>query len=325
MGRSRPTSVLLIALASSMAAACGHSAGTSFEQSPASSADGGASVPASVPAVCEDYGATIYASGCDVLNDPSLKDEQVARLAATCAAALAAPGMNADAATTELTACLARMKNEPACDVSCFVGAAGEGSRVVGEPCMYGGQCQGYCKTSARATCGVCADFIAKDQPCLPASELCAAGLACQPQGAQNWTCQPAPVSTSKQEGDSCQLQSQCADGLICTTTSGNADRTCQRTSVLGLGASCLSTTATCDRRLVCAFGKCALPAFGDPGATCDRTHACKRGTCDGSEGTGTCPDVKEEGEACSDLAPCDTYLACIAGTCAIPDPSTCH
>jgi hypothetical protein len=313
-----------------------------------------------VPDVCNDYGATVYANGCGVTNDPALKDEQTARLVAKCADALAAPGMNASTATPALTACLEQMKTAPSCVVKCSFGAAGGGTLDAGAPCLYSGQCRGYCKLSAPATCGVCADPIAQDQPCVAGGvdDQCAAGTECKDDGTfKNWACRHVPVAGERcgvvgepgcaaglvcgmgasggfacvaggpaAAGAACKMENDCAQGLVCGPSGGSASSmTCQNVVFAGEGEACGNQTIVCAHDLYCNGGKCVSLTFVDPGATCDATHACKRGFCMGSEGTGMCPAVKEAGEACGDLEPCDSYLECISGTCAIPDPSTCH
>jgi hypothetical protein len=264
----------------------------------------------------------------------------VSREELTCMTALAAPdsGNNPDkveqcVAAYAMYSCTDFLNGNP--PAVCIP----MGPRAVGAPCAFNGQCaSAFCGRNKTSTCGTCAnppmpgDSCAAspcghDQACVSKTMACAVyvdlNVACgadAPCGA-GLNCVPPNQATS-----SCQLAIANA-GATCGAGSNGCDGT--------FGLSCTGTVGS---------KTCTAIVFGGDGTACglmaDGTRGgCKAGGCytttglAGPEEAGTCRADAADGSPCdSVLGPgCQAPARCVvvddagtAGTCLVPDATTC-
>ena len=195
------------------------------------------------------------------------------------------------------------------------------GKLANGAACGDDSQCVGTrCKVAKDAVCGTCT---------APA----AAGAACGVDG-------------------DCQPDMKCLN-LVCTQY-GDAGATCSATQPCrpdlgclagkcatqnGAGATC-TTSDQCDQLHGVFCGpltkKCENIAFAVAAGACglvnNQLTVCKGpgSFCSGSSQPpykGTCLAVAQDGASCdSDAGPlCNAVAVCVAGTCQLPDPASCH
>jgi len=229
------------------------------------------------------------------------------------------------------------------------------GKRALGEPCLYGRQCQsmecGNAGTDAsHPDCQVCIPVGVTGDLCYKAPIACPEGDECTGTGCQ------VSVHFDLPDGAPCERYAQCHGMSLCFPASDGMLR-CQPRRKLGEdcsnGAYCETGTICgddqrCDApRLVqlgelCLRGECAANAWCD-GALPDPTQAvciaqaaagepcrsngqqdtggnCRTGLscyCEGTGCTRTCLYQRREGEACGDaLSYCFAGTACKAGKC---------
>jgi hypothetical protein len=205
--------------------------------------------------------------------------------------------------------------------------AAVTGTFAEGENCLSDSQCQS----------GVCARIpFDPENPevcwgtCAPGPQIVGEGEPCEAENVecdatQNLLCDVAADSDARvcvalgtrAEGESCNYDSICTDGLVCD------EGTCSTFALAQLGDDCTAplsgTTASsnvpCEQGLVCANpdangdGTCA--EYGVDGDACTDTYTCKYGLyCNAVDGT--CTPIKEEGEVCVESEECGFHLTCM-------------
>lgn len=221
------------------------------------------------------------------------------------------------------------------------------GSLADGAGCGVSTQCSGgRCDNAntvvpnSEITCGKCASYVA-------VGGSCGTGADCDPQTSEcvNNTC-----VAFAQQGQSC-TSAPCASNLQCDTTS----HTCQpfptkgQTCTIECQAPYRCLSGTCGDA-VQQGGACPIGIECATGLTCDQTsHTCVQPTAAGagqpcgfvnnqivqcqsglkcqqtSTSGGTCIAPKNAGDACTvGKGECATFLACISGTCQVPDYSVC-
>ena len=159
---------------------------------------------------------------------------------------------------------------------------------------------------------GTCVAFAQQGQSCTTAP--CAAGLSCD-QTAK--TCQPPPT-----KGQACTFACQAPYKCISQTCADAVQQggACPTGNECAGGLTCDQTTKTCK--------PVTLAPAGQPcGFVQNQIIACQSGLkCQQSgNGQGTCIAPKQAGDACTvGQGQCATFLACINGTCAVPDYSVC-
>jgi hypothetical protein len=215
------------------------------------------------------------------------------------------------------------------------------GPRANGATCTFNAQCStAFCARAGNAVCGTCA---AQPQP----------GDSCANQGCgHDQTCVDATM-TCAVEGDlnsACGADAPCGDGLSCVGSTSTVAGSCQ-VAVGQAGKACGGTgNAACDGSLglYCAGAAgaktCMMMAFADDGQPCgllsDGTRAvCRGGTCFTPTGVAADSDLGTCKANAADGAPCDSALGprcsgparCVvagdsgtAGTCTVPDATTC-
>jgi hypothetical protein len=188
------------------------------------------------------------------------------------------------------------------------------GSRVEGQACTNGAQCQTHlCKIPKNASCGVCAAKVPVGGACASNSE-CVSGSRCKGQ-----TCTPE-VGVGATCGGTVAA---CAYPNICLGTC---------TKPLPVGAPCDPMIDACDYGIGAACdpqsSTCkALVKLASPGQPC--------GTIDGSQvecvGFGSCgfdtPDAtmgtcyapSADGAPCDDVRSCLWPATCVNGVCQLP------
>jgi hypothetical protein len=259
-----------------------------------------------------------------------------------CDALAAAPGSNDLAG--QINTCADQVPSDCNQSLNCRI----RGSLADGAGCAASTQCSGgVCNVSgtgnptSEVTCGKCASYLA-------VGAACGSGPSCDPDTSQcvNGTC-VAYVG----QGQSC-ANAPCSDGLQCDPNT----QLCQPYPTKG--ETC---TFTCQWPYVCSGGTCidAVPENGAcpngdecaPNLVCDsQTMICRKPTtasagqpcgfvnneivdcesglkCALTSGTSqTCIVPKQQGEACTvGQYECVQYLACIGGTCQVPDLSVCQ
>lgn len=204
---------------------------------------------------------------------------------------------------------------------------------LLGAPCLSGLCAQGFCDVSFDG--GICTARKTQGEPCK--SGQCSDPYLCD---VQSETCVPLLV----EEGESCSLQQQCTQGLICFGVSARVPGQCQVPH--SEGASC-HLSSECESHLVCLGadgGTChernstglactsdedcqtdalcidsictALPL---PGQSCTNTNACLWGLCRelaNVDGGALCGLLLSPGQSCKQSSECASGM-CKRGTCA--------
>jgi hypothetical protein len=190
---------------------------------------------------------------------------------------------------------------------------------AVGQPCT-GGGCGQNAVCDSTVSPPVCAavTFVDVGGSCNSTSLRCNAGLYCDsatrkcaaPGGAGTpcsnaigqacsppLVCAGTPLTCQNAiaEGGACQVDSQCASGLGCST----------------------------------ATHQCAAITWADGGQPCGATIRCKVGSCPSAGGTtsATCPAIIPDGSACNNTTAagtCDVFSQCTGGVCVSLDTTTC-
>jgi hypothetical protein len=275
------------------------------------------------------------------------------RVEASCVTGLTAPGTAATPESREQCAeafgsgtetCLDTFEDNPsdACE-------APAGSGATGAACGVAAQCaSAYCAIASTAVCGTCQPLPSAGASCTVNAD-CGRDLACAiPGTATTGTC----AAWVAQAGACLTGVNPCQPGLACvgdapaTSTQGMCEPTvaivnnsCDSARKLAppcdgdIGLACLPTTAGS------TAGTCQAIAFVDAGATCGAIGgppATSFADCSGgglcvkaatTDRTGTCMAPAADGGACDDTngPPCLSPAKCVAGTCTLPDPTTCH
>jgi hypothetical protein len=310
----------------------------------------GSVTPASVSAVkaCTDLAQAVCmkrascTNGTGIIRANGDMTTCVSREELTCTTALAAPdnGNNPNM-VEQCVAAYASYTCTDFMDGNPPAACAPSGPRPVGAPCTFNGQCTtGFCGRSKNANCGACAAPTASGDSC--AASNCGHNQACT-EGTS--TC-----VTYVDVGGVCGQDSPCAALLNCM--GANAATTSTGTCMMAastVGAACGAGTAGCDpgQGLYCggaAGGKtCMMTAFVGDGAPCglmtDGTRAaCRAGACyttarlARADEVGACKAYAADGAACdsalgpSCMAParCEPSGSGTAGTCTVPDATTC-
>lgn len=214
-----------------------------------------------------------------------------------------------------------------------FQGTVAEGGDcITAEDCAAGtcdigqGDCAGTCAPGSDCFGNTCddtqyCDDVAQDCVDLKAdgetcegNGQCADGLGCYfaDANASDGTCTPFG---SAAQGDYCDVNSDCADGLVCTL-----DDTCEPYMLLADGEECeWFGDFPCEPGLACTdiddttfLGTCGAPQ-GD-GESCFWDAECELGLwCDND--AGSCTPLLADGATCADDGECST------GYCAFADP----
>jgi hypothetical protein len=264
----------------------------------------------------------------------------VSREELTCTTTLAAPDTGNSPALVEKCvadyaaySCTDFLNGNPPAD------CAPAGSRAVGDPCTFNGQCTtAFCGRAKNANCGVCALAPAPGDSC--ASSSCGHNQACT---AASMVC--AVYGTA---GSACGTDAPCGAQLNCAGANATGMNTCM-TPVMTGGAACGAGTAGCDPTVglycggVAGNKSCMQIAYVGDGAPCGlqpdgARAACKAGLCytaarvAGEGEVGTCKAYAPDGApcdatlgpACMPPARCITTGTGTAGTCSVPDATTC-
>ena len=215
------------------------------------------------------------------------------------------------------------------------------GSRAMGRPCTFNGQCQSaFCVRDKISVCGTCAPPPAVGDACIDGN--CAHGQTCV---AATHTCQALVAAGQPCDGPTCSAGLNCVGTDVINMGTG----TCMMAGA-SAGTACGASSAGCAGVLGLACSgsagakTCMMMTFGDDGAACGPSTAdvvrssCKAGSCYTASGAAAEPQT---GTCKADVAPgaaCDTMLgpACMpparyvvtpsstAGTCMTPDPTAC-
>jgi hypothetical protein len=258
-----------------------------------------------------------------------------------CTLALAAPGTgNSPDATERCVSSFGGLSCTDFLNGSPPVACTPAGSRAVGEPCAFNGQCgSAFCARAKTSVCGTCAAPPSVGDPCLDGN--CAHGQTCV--NSTN-TCQAIVAGGQPCDGQTCSAGYNCVAADVINTGPG----TCEMAGA-SVGAACGSGSASCAVILGLACGgpagakTCMMITYGDDGAACGPSTdtgraACKAGGCYTASGpapeaqTGTCKADVGAGGACDImLGPqCKPPGRCVvagtstAGSCTIPDPTAC-
>lgn len=212
------------------------------------------------------------------------------------------------------------------------------GTRVAGEACAFGSQCQTtYCEIPRGSDCGQCAALPTEGATCPNTGEV-VSGFACSKVTA-TWV-------ALRGEGLACDASLPCGSGLTCVgaVPAQQIQGTCMA-AVTASGAACdptRQTGADCDRNqgLTCgADATCTAlglaPPWGDCGRLLDETSAiCTYGSlCVFPVGSrqGTCVEAMTDGFPCDseEGPPCLWPATCVSdpgggALCLLPDPAFC-
>jgi hypothetical protein len=269
------------------------------------------------------------------------------RTAVPCVSALGATGTGQTPVMLE--SCAAAYPSEACGDflddnpVAACTPPAGAGA--TGTACGASAQCAStFCAVAEYQVCGTCQPLPAVGAPCQVADD-CGRDLACAtPTGATSGTCAAYVAS-----GDMCLSGvNPCASGLACVgdDTTAMTTGTCQATEA-ALGAACdgsRKTAPNCEAGLglVCiptakgsSIGTCQNIQLVAPAATCGDLGAAPITGFADCEAGGVCVAAAADGAACdSDPTkgpPCLAPAKCVpasatgtAGTCTVPDATTC-
>jgi hypothetical protein len=291
------------------------------------SAGSGANLTPEVKAACDAYFAAIQPCS---LMDPSMLAATQGSWEQLCGQVFTLPGITINA--SNLQACASALQGV-ACnteDAACrFPG----GTLPGGATCVTSLQCQSEnCNTESNAACGTCSPAAQAGEACglLPTGDggtseetYCVSGTACA-----GGRCAPVVVGAA---GAPCGVTAeQCASGLFCNASGGNAGvcaapvaqggscssggacgsslaciaGTCQARG--GTGASC-NQDSDCSSPLGCGSGKCGTVSWLAPGSPCDGLlNRCAQGYCPDNVGVigtnppaPTCPTIAGDGQAC--------------------------
>jgi len=201
--------------------------------------------------------------------------------------------------------CNTTASTDPTSEVACgkcssYVAIGGNCSTGVCDPTA-GGCVQGTCVAYAQR------DESCTDAPCANALQCDSTSLTCQPYPTEGQSCStecayPEKCSSGTcvdpaQQGGACPTGVECATGLVCDS----GTRTCSKPGIAEAGQPCgfvNGQIVDCDGGL-----KCAAPSQGHP----------------------SCVAPKQIGDACTvGDGECDVFLACVGGTCQVPDYSVC-
>jgi len=258
-----------------------------------------------------------------------------------CTVALAAPGSGNSPDAIER--CVSSFKGLSCTDFlngSPPVACTPAGSRAVGDPCTFNGQCESaFCAHAKATVCGTCASPPSVGDPCLDGN--CAHGQTCV--NSTN-TCEAIVAGGQPCDGQNCTALYNCVAADVVNSGPG----TCEMAGA-SANTACGTGTAGCAGVMGLACGgpagaKTCMPmSYGDDGAACGPSAdgartACKAGGCFTATGpateaqAGTCKADVGAGAACDVLLGplCKPPARCVssgnatAGTCTIPDPSSC-
>jgi hypothetical protein len=167
-----------------------------------------------------------------------------------------------------------------------------------------------------------CAAWVTSGNPCLTGYEPCQSGFSCVGDDEATMTkgtCQAsgATVGTACDGTRKTMASCQVDIGLVCIPTAkGSAIGTCQKITLVGPNAACGD------------IGSAPITGF----AVCQSSGLCKKAAL--TDPTGACVDSAAEGSPCDNNPlvgpPCLTPAKCVvsgsgtAGTCTLPNASTC-
>ncbi|HEY8088867.1 MAG TPA: hypothetical protein VIF09_13500 [Polyangiaceae bacterium] len=289
---------------------------------------GDADASAAIATACEAAGQALCArtSACSQFLF-QLRETDVAscatRYALQCEAALGAPGANETPGFIE--ACSAATAGGSCNDL--FDGVVPHdcqspqaGALADGSACGESTQCASLdCRKPTGSYCGTCVTPAQAGKSC--ASADCAAGLQCMSDS----VCRALAA-----QGASCSATQHCQFPLVCKSG------TCSTPE--GLGASCSSTSSTCDSTigLVCdpQTQKCVAATLVSPGYACGvvsgKPMTCSSGALckfpSSSSATGKCVAAAADGASCNVTTgpSCEGPAYCNGGVCRMPDPAAC-
>ncbi len=200
---------------------------------------------------------------------------------------------------------------------------------VAGATCQVQADCGRdlACAVPANATSGKCAAFGASGAACLTGVAPCGYGLACvgdEVQPMAMGTCQAsggtvgAPCDATRKTAASCNA----TIGLACIPAAkGSGVGTCQKAQLVGSGAACGDIgAAPITGYAQCEAGGLCVRALNDAGTPV------AMGTCVGPAADGlACDSDPQKGPPCLSPAKCVPSAAGgTAGTCTLPDATTC-
>ena len=178
----------------------------------------------------------------------------------------------------------------------------------VGADCSGGtGTCD---PTTSACVQGKCAAFVQKGESC--AAAPCASGLTCD---LATSTCAALPQKGAACTGE-CASPYRCVSGTCADAVQENGACT---------------TSGDCAPNLTCSNQTCVAPQQAAEGQPCgfvnNQIVGCQTGLKCAQESTNafTCIAPKPSGASCTvGKGECAAFLACVGGTCQLPDYSTC-
>jgi hypothetical protein len=205
------------------------------------------------------------------------------------------------------------------------------GTSANGAACISSWQCaSAFCSLAHTGVCGVCGPRPTAGASC--AQTICGSGLLCH---SSTMTCEVAGAA-----GAACDKTMPCAAGLACVGNTATVKGSCKLEGSM-VGVTCDPKSATApgcnkDVGLYCDAATMKCVAFGTAtagqpcGLVAGKQVLCTAGgLCVGGSATtaGTCSAAAKDAAACSATngPPCLAPAKCVAGVCALPDPSTCR
>ena len=313
-------------------------------------------------AACSKYAASFcaYFGKCapELLSDFDSNATCVERSRLRCMVELDAPGSRvkpalyvAAADIYDATSCepIYSFKNPLAGILESSDACGQAGTLADGSACYVDQQCAGMiCSVPKGAACGTCTslgqlgDACEVDADCddahycvgLKCNARLGLGQTCgaNPQCGKDAHCASGTCQPRLGVGGTCALDSDCESGLVCGASKqckkpslGTTNAPCAPLELLScngfLGFKCDSNTMTCIKAAKAASGQaCGLQ--GSVYVACADAATCVLKP----DLTGTCVALAKEPASCNlDMGPeCLSPAVCAAGSCVIPDKSTC-
>lgn len=300
-----------------------------------------ASCSSDVRSACSDYIRAI-GDASERCSGHTYDDEVEAMFVDLCEAQATAPGTSAF--TDQLDACVDAIDGA-ACS-ALLQACSLEGSLPDGAACGAGSQCAGGdCDRSGgtkapntNISCGVCASYLAVGAACASSGSSCEPGSTCS---GEPGTCVPYP-----KEGEACTTI--CGYGLSCdietqtcrpVPTKGEACQFSCREPFVCAAGTCIDRVPVggacpagneCEQLLICnTMHLCAEPKHVAEGETCTGLDG-DPVVCDDGLGcdfeSKKCVKAKAKGSSCdpAEYGSCGELLACVNGTCQVPDYGLC-
>ena len=188
---------------------------------------------------------------------------------------------------------------------------------------LYARSCAGISVDSL--TVDICAEEVGlfkstreEGEPCLFHDIECVGPLKCQSVDGQcyGYCAAPEEGSSTKAQGEECEVNADCEEGLVChgesaNPISGEGDQSCE--PLAGEGEAC-ERISDCMPDLVCLEATCVPWVMGAEGDNCDASspQLCGAGTrCEESNSDAQCTSVGKVGDSCSSSVDCLHNLYC--------------